>query len=161
MATPHACAALADVFPDLLRTRRALVGTQNTPAIVALTVVLQHGPLRISEVADHLALDLSTVSRQISHLRQRGLLDSSPDPADGRSQRLSVTPAGLDELRTFRRAVVGRLVDHLDDWGDDEVEQLTRLLGRLTRPEPPPGTVDLTHHQSSPTRHEMQLQGNA
>lgn len=152
MATPHACAALADVFPDLLRTRRTLVGTQHTPALATLSVVLQHGPLSISEVAEHVCLDLSTVSRQISHLRRRGLLTSSPDPADGRSQRLSVTPAGLQEIRTFRRAVVDRLVDHLDGWRDEEVVDLTRLLGRLT------GAPD----QSSPQPdHQQQPQGNA
>ncbi|MEW1957468.1 MarR family winged helix-turn-helix transcriptional regulator [Kineococcus sp. NPDC059986] len=166
MATPHACSALVDVFPDLLRARRALVGTHHVPAIAALAVVVQHGPLRISEVAEHLSLDLSTVSRQISHLKQRGLLASSPDPVDGRSQRLNVTPAGVEELRRVRRAVVGRLVDHLDDWGDDEVETLTHLLGRLVGTTEvaaarAAGTVDLTQHPSSPSSHDLQLQGNA
>ncbi|WP_432526109.1 MarR family winged helix-turn-helix transcriptional regulator [Kineococcus mangrovi] len=152
MATPHACAALADVFPDLLRAHRELVGTHHTPAVAALAVVLQHGPLRVSEVAEHLSLDLSTVSRQVSHLRQRGLLVSCPDPADGRSQRLSLTPAGVQEIRTFRRAVVDRLLDHLDGWRDEEVGDLTRLLGRLVAAPVP---------SSPPSTHQKQLQGNA
>ncbi|MEZ0164329.1 MarR family winged helix-turn-helix transcriptional regulator [Kineococcus sp. LSe6-4] len=171
MATPHACAALVDVFPDLLRARRSLVGTHSTPAVATLAVVVQHGPLRVSEVAEHLSLDLSTVSRQVGHLKQRGLLTSYPDPADGRSHRLSITPAGTQELRTARRAVVGRLVGHLDDWHDEEVGDLTRLLGRLVaaveaRPDPPPDADRQTARPTSrptthPTSHQKQLQGNA
>ncbi|WP_432544938.1 MarR family winged helix-turn-helix transcriptional regulator [Kineococcus sp. SYSU DK002] len=158
MATPHACAALVDVFPDLLRARRTLVGTLSTPGLAALAVVQQRGPLRISEVAEHLSLDLSTVSRQVAHLRAKGLLAATPDPDDGRSQRLTVTDDGTAELRTCRRALVSRLVDHLDAWPDDEVDDLTRLLGRLARtpdrtpppvrPEPreTPQENPLTHH---------------
>lgn len=161
MATPHACAALVDVFPDLLRARRTLVGTTNTPAVATLAVVRQHGPLRISEVAEHLSLDLSTVSRQVAHLRQKGLLDSSPDPDDGRSQRLTVTADGVEELRSFRRAVVDKLVAHLDDWPDDDVGDLTRLLGRLTRTPGCSTRSTAAPPQPSESIHEKQLQGNA
>jgi DNA-binding MarR family transcriptional regulator len=131
MATPHACAALVDVFPDLLRARRTLVGTQNIPAIATLAVVHQRGSLRISEVAEHLSLDLSTVSRQVTQLRQKGLLDSAPDPDDGRSQRLTVSTEGVAELRRNRRTVVDKLVERLDAWPDHEVGDLARLLGKL------------------------------
>ncbi|WP_432515119.1 MarR family winged helix-turn-helix transcriptional regulator [Kineococcus sp. SYSU DK001] len=144
MATPHACAALVDVFPDLLRARRTLVGTLNTPGLAALAVVQQRGPLRISELAEHLSLDLSTVSRQVAHLRAKGLLVATPDPDDGRSQRLTVTDDGIEELRRFRRTLVGRLVQHLDAWPDDEVDDLTRLLGRLA------GTSDISAPPTEP-----------
>ena len=131
MASPHSCAALVDVFPDLLRARRTLVGTLNTPAVATLAVVHQRGSMRISEVAEHLSLDLSTVSRQVTHLRQRGMLDSSPDPDDGRSQRLTVSLEGVEELRHYRRAIVERLLEHHGDWSDHEVDDLARLLGKL------------------------------
>ncbi|WP_432561159.1 MarR family winged helix-turn-helix transcriptional regulator [Kineococcus sp. SYSU DK003] len=133
MVTAHACAALVDVFPDLLRARRALVATPNTPAVATLATVHQRGSLRLTEVAEHLSLDLSTVSRQVAHLRRKGLLTACPDPDDGRSQRLSVTEAGVEELRAFRRACVDKLVEGLGDWRDDEVGDLTRLLGKLAR----------------------------
>ena len=169
MATPHACAALVDVFPDLLRARRALVGALNTPAVATLAVVHQRGSMRISEVAEHLSLDLSTVSRQVAHLRQKGFLDSSPDPDDGRSQRLTVSAEGTGELRRTRRDLVDKLVERLSDWPDQEVGDLTRLLDRLAttatatatgggcaRTGPAATSPDTTTH----TR-EKQLQGNA
>jgi len=166
MATPHACAALVDVFPDLLRARRTLVGTLNTPAVATLAVVHQRGSLRISEVAEHLSLDLSTVSRQVTHLRQKGFLESSPDPDDGRSQRLTVRAEGVEELRRYRRAIVDKLVERLEDWPDQEVGDLARLLGKLattattecaatTPPATSPDRPQLVPEQ------ENQLQGNA
>lgn len=161
MATPHACAALVDVFPDLLRTRRTLVGSTHTPAVVALAVVLQRGPLRVSEVAEHLSLDLSTVSRQVTHLKTKGLLTSEPDPVDGRSQRLSVTEAGIEELRTFRRSVVDRLVEHLDGWDDGDVDDLTRLLGRLTHDTECLPRPTAASPQTTPTTQETTLQAHA
>jgi len=165
MATPHTCAALVDVFPDLLRARRTLIGSTHTPTVATLAVVHQRGSLRISEVAEHLSLDLSTVSRQVTHLRGRGLLEARPDPADGRSQRLTVTEAGIEELRGFRRGLVDKLVDHLDDWDDDDVENLTELLARLARtelctPGPPAPTPPATTPPAEVTK-EKQLQGNA
>lgn len=166
MATPHACAALVDVFPDLLRARRTLVGTLNTPAVATLAVVHQRGSMRISEVAEHLSLDLSTVSRQVTHLRQKGFLDSSPDPDDGRSQRLTVTPEGVEELRSYRRTVVDKLVERLEDWPDHEVGDLARLLGKLATTATAE-CADTTSAAASPENTELvperekQLQANA
>lgn len=151
MATPHACAALVDVFPVLLRSKRQFAGTTTTPPLVTLAVLLEHGALRVSEVAEQLHLDLSTVSRQVAHLRQRGLVDSTPDPDDGRSQRVSITEAGVEELRSQRRAVVDKLVDRLTGWDDGEIADLTRLLEKLSRDTSPrdertPRAEDAAHH---------------
>ena len=131
MATATACAELVAVFPHLLRARRRLSGAASLPSTAALAVVHEHGSLRMTEVAENLGLDLSTVSRHVAHLRTRGLLDASPDPDDGRSQRLSVTGAGEAELRAQRDRVVGALVAHLADWDDAEIGDLTRLLQKL------------------------------
>jgi len=131
MATPHACAALVGVLPTLLRVKRSVVGSSGSQGFAVLDAVRHFRRPRVSEVADHLALDLSTVSRQVAHLRQRGLLAAFPDPQDGRSQRLTVTAAGIDELRCYRRDLVDRLVERLADWDDADVDTLTGLLARL------------------------------
>jgi DNA-binding MarR family transcriptional regulator len=134
MATPHACAALVDVFPDVLRLKRAvatIASTTPSTALLAAVRELQHP--RVSELAEHLHLDMSTVSRQVTHLRQRHLLRASPDPADGRSQRLSVTEEGMAELRRWRGAMVAELVQRLQDWHDVDVDTLTSMLSRLSR----------------------------
>jgi DNA-binding MarR family transcriptional regulator len=131
MATAHACAALVGVLPGLLRVKRAVVGSSGSQAFAMLDAVRHFRRPRVSEVADHLALDLSTVSRQVAHLRQRGLLAACPDPEDRRSQRLTITAAGMDQLRRYRRDLVDRLVERLADWDDVDVDTLTGLLSRL------------------------------
>ncbi|MGI4893934.1 MAG: MarR family winged helix-turn-helix transcriptional regulator [Janthinobacterium lividum] len=131
MATPHACAELVDVLPGLLRARRLLVGTLNTPTLATLAIVHERGSMRASEVADHFGLDISTVSRQVTHLRQKGFLEGNPDPEDGRSHRLTVTEAGIEKLHNFRHHLVDKLVARLTDWPDEEVGELARLLDKL------------------------------
>jgi DNA-binding MarR family transcriptional regulator len=131
MATAHACAALVGVLPGLLRVKRSVVGTSGSQGFAVLDAVRHFRRPRVSEVADHLALDLSTVSRQVAHLRHRGLLAACPDPDDGRSQRLTVTTAGINELRRYRHDLVDRLVERLADWDDADVDTLTTLLSRL------------------------------
>ncbi|NIZ92860.1 MarR family winged helix-turn-helix transcriptional regulator [Kineococcus rubinsiae] len=140
MATPHACAGLVDVLPGLLRARRAIVGSTPAPSTATLAAVHESGTPRVSEVAETLGLDLSTVSRQVTHLRQRGLLTAVPDPQDGRSQRLSLTETGVAELRSHRRHLVDTLVARLADWDDAEIDLLARLLDRLARAGAPAGT---------------------
>ncbi|MEH3075244.1 MAG: MFS transporter [Quadrisphaera sp.] len=95
----------------------------------ALATVAAAGPVRVSEVAELMGLDLSTVSRQVSHLRRDGLVESTPDADDGRSQRLSVTDAGRALLRDERHRMVDRLVERLVDWDDAELAEITALIG--------------------------------
>jgi DNA-binding MarR family transcriptional regulator len=141
MATTHACAALVDVFPGVLRLKRTLTTHSSLQSSATLVAVAELGHARVSELAEHLHLDLSTVSRQVAQLRQRRLLDASPDPADGRSQQLTLTPNGRSELRRARRALVGELAQRLGDWDDADVEHLAHLLNRLSHSLPSSAAV--------------------
>lgn len=131
MATHHACAALVDQFPHLARSKRALMGSHPGAATAALAAVVAVGPARVSEVAEQMGLDLSTVSRQVAHLRRDGLVEATPDASDGRSQRLSATDAGLAVLRAERRRLVDAVSTRLTAWDDTDLAALTSLLDRL------------------------------
>jgi DNA-binding MarR family transcriptional regulator len=144
MATPHACATLVDVVPDVLRLKRALADATAISGTATLTTVAALGHPRVSELAEHLHLDVSTVSRKVTALRQRGLMEALPDPDDGRSQHLSLTSAGVEELRRTRSVLLDVLVERLADWEDDDVETLAVLLGRLSRV--PTSTGSTTTH---------------
>lgn len=89
------------------------------------------GPLRLSELAGHLGVDVSTVSRQVSDLERRALVARRADPLDRRAALLTLTDEGratLDELRRLRRQV---LADLLAGWPPGDRDQLSRLLQRL------------------------------
>ncbi|SFF56385.1 MarR family winged helix-turn-helix transcriptional regulator [Blastococcus tunisiensis] len=98
-----------------------------------LALLQDSGPLRASEVVARLGLDKSTVSRQVAHLVDLGLVDRSADPVDGRAQVLTPSAEGsarLSRIRDVRRA---RWESDLEDWPAADVAQLAELLGRLNR----------------------------
>ena len=55
-------------------------------------------PVRVSELAEKVYADVSTVSRQVTHLVGLGLIERVPDPEDGRAHSLSLTEAGATLL---------------------------------------------------------------
>jgi len=96
-----------------------------------LATVDTQGPLRLSELAAHQGLDVSTVSRQVAAAEQRGLIRRSADPDDRRAARLALAPAGERVLGQYRRER-RRLVDAaLAGWPASEREALVDLLDRL------------------------------
>ena len=96
-----------------------------------LTLLGRHGDMRMSKLAELLAVDMSVTSRHVAHVAERGWIERSPDPADKRSRILRLTPAGSAQLDELSRRSTDLLADRLGDWTDDEVAQLTRLMARL------------------------------
>ncbi|MFE0255351.1 MarR family winged helix-turn-helix transcriptional regulator [Streptomyces sp. NPDC059010] len=96
-----------------------------------LTLLARHGEMRMSKLAELLAVDMSVTSRHVAHVAERGWIVRSPDPADKRSRILLLTPAGEDRVREMSRRTTQLLAERLSDWTDDEVAQLTRLMARL------------------------------
>ncbi|GAB3679501.1 MarR family winged helix-turn-helix transcriptional regulator [Angustibacter aerolatus] len=101
-------------------------------AYVLLFHLIRHGAMRSSALAEAVVSDPSTVSRQTASLVDLGLVERLPDPADRRAVLLAPTPAGVElfhQMRAERDEMFHLL---LDDWSDDDVRDLTRLLTRLT-----------------------------
>ncbi|MHC5902746.1 MarR family winged helix-turn-helix transcriptional regulator [Streptomyces sp. S6] len=127
----------------------------------------RYGEMRMTHLAELLAVDMSVSSRHVAHLVERGWIERGADPADKRSRILRLTPAGRQKLAELSRRSVELLADRLDDWSEADVEQLTRLLTRLRdgfgecrqgrpqhalriEPQPPPPTR-ATHLTRTPT----------
>ncbi|WP_037674715.1 MarR family winged helix-turn-helix transcriptional regulator [Streptomyces griseus] len=96
-----------------------------------LTLLGRNGDMRMSRLAELLAVDMSVTSRHVAHVAERGWILRSADPADKRSRILHLTPAGCAQLDELSRRSTDLLADRLSDWTDDEVEQLIRSLSRL------------------------------
>jgi DNA-binding MarR family transcriptional regulator len=92
-----------------------------------------HSGATQSDLAQHSGRDKAQLARLIKGLRDRGLLDGEPDPADRRNTRLSLTDAGQAVRRALQQqgkrlnaaAVAGMTVA--------EREQLTQLLLRVSQ----------------------------
>jgi DNA-binding MarR family transcriptional regulator len=88
-------------------------------------------PVRLSELADTVELDLSTVSRQMRDLVAIGLVAKVPDPLDGRASLLSLSERGWAVLEAVSEARRQALAEVINDWSDAERTELTRGLMRL------------------------------
>jgi DNA-binding MarR family transcriptional regulator len=80
-----------------------------------------------------LGLDKSTVSRQVAHLVDLGLVDRAADPVDGRAQVLTPSAEGSARLERIRESRRGRWEADLGDWRAEDVATLAGLLARLNR----------------------------
>ncbi|MFI8349301.1 MarR family winged helix-turn-helix transcriptional regulator [Streptomyces sp. NPDC085596] len=96
-----------------------------------LTLLGRHEEMRMSKLAELLAVDMSVTSRHVAHAAARGWIERSPDPADKRSRILRLTPAGHDQLVELSLRTSRLLAERLSDWTDDEVAQLIQLMTRL------------------------------
>ena len=119
---------LGMVRRDIERHALAELGTQGFTALAALQL---HGPLRVSEVAQRLGVDLSVASRQIASLASEGYVERREDDRDRRAQMVATTAAGRRVLRESHRRMVAAFARVLDDWSDEDVDALTSGLERL------------------------------
>jgi DNA-binding MarR family transcriptional regulator len=138
---PTTVAAIDDALTRLVRhgmvprTQAAIAARSHVQVERSTYVLLRRlaecAPVRLSDLAFDLGLDISTVSRQIAGLIERGLVRRGTDPDDARARRLELTGTGRDLLRRVRRGRQAWLADAIDDWSDDDRERLASLLDRL------------------------------
>jgi DNA-binding MarR family transcriptional regulator len=97
----------------------------------SLGVVSVHGPIRVSDVARRLNVDLSVASRQVAALTAAGYVQRERDPEDRRAQRVSITDAGNRVLSESHRRMVHAFSRALEDWSPDDLCALSGQLERL------------------------------
>ena len=119
---------LGMVQRDIGRHAMAELGTQGFHALAVLQV---HGPLRVSDVAHRLGVDLSVASRQIASLAAEGYVERREDSRDRRAQLVAVTRSGRKVLRESHRRMVAAFTRVLENWSDEDVNALTSGLDRL------------------------------
>ncbi|HEY8372358.1 MAG TPA: MarR family transcriptional regulator [Pseudonocardiaceae bacterium] len=96
-----------------------------------LTHLAEEGPLRSGALAERCHLDPSTVSRQVAHLVQAGLVERRADPEDGRATLLVVTEAGHARLERGQQLRVRAFAHILRDWSPAERRRFVELFERF------------------------------
>lgn len=131
--------------------RRELVGPTadglSAVDVTMLQLVVDHGPVRASDLADLQGVDKSTVTPQVRRLEERGMLAREPDPSDGRASLLTVTARGSrtnDEIHAAGAAVFDAV---LSEWPDGDRRTIARLLSRFAD--------DLAHRGAPPDPHAV------
>jgi DNA-binding MarR family transcriptional regulator len=119
---------LGTVRRELARHALAELGSQGFNALAAVHV---HGPIRVSDVATRLSVDLSVASRQLTALVKAGYVTSETDGDDGRAMLLTTTDAGRHALKESHRRMVHVFQGALADWTETDVTALSDALARL------------------------------
>lgn len=88
-------------------------------------------PRRVSEIAERVYLDVSTVSRHVSALTAEGLIAKVPDPSDRRAHVLTLTDAGRAMLADLRRQRDAWLAEVVAEWSDEDLATFDSLLRRF------------------------------
>lgn len=107
----------------LVRALEGLYRSRRYPldrAQYLLLLALRDGARASGDLAAALALDHSTVTRQIATLEKAGLVTRQPNPADGRSVLIAASGEGrarCDEMQALRLA---RLDAMLADWAESD-----------------------------------------
>lgn len=96
-----------------------------------LSVLMRHGGMRLTELAQRIAVGKPSVSRQITFLVSLGLVARESDPLDGRAQLIQLTPAGLAKMNSLHAGRQLAFQQQLAEWDEEELTQLARLVEKL------------------------------
>ncbi|HVV90531.1 MAG TPA: MarR family transcriptional regulator [Solirubrobacterales bacterium] len=123
----------------IVRTSRALrqeaageSGLSPTQT-AALASINRSGPLTPSELAALERVKRPTMTRTLACLEREGLIERTPDPADGRSSLVAVNDAGRERLARLRRRKSAYLARRLRRLDPEEVETLAHAAALLER----------------------------
>lgn len=117
------------------RRVRALVNRLHPDLSFVAYTLLAHvhatDGCRAVELASYYLLDKSTVSRQVTELERRGLLERTVDSARPGSQLLRVTPAGQQKIESAARQQRAVLDRRFDGWSEDDLSAFAGYLRRF------------------------------
>ena len=103
------------------------------PHQFSVLVRLEEAPRTPGELADIERVSAPSMTRTVAALVQRGLVERTADPSDGRQVILSLTPEGQKALRRIRRHRDEWMISRLEHLTDDERDLLRRAARVLAK----------------------------
>lgn len=88
------------------------------PQFRALVVLSSRGPLRLTHLAEHLAVNPSTAMRMAERLNASGMIDRAPNPENRRESILALTETGrrvVDQVTSRRREEIAAIVARMPE----------------------------------------------
>ena len=127
-AAPSADTGQQELISALVRASFATtavlsrVAAEHDLSLTQLRVlaILRDRRVRMSELADYLGLDKSTISGLVDRAEKRGLLRRAPSPGDGRATDVFLSAEGGQLAELGERKIA---------------ESLSAMTGKLTKPE--------------------------
>ena len=116
-----------------MHARQAVVaGTPVTaPGAALLAILVEQGPLSLTDLARETDMDPGAASRQVKALEAAGLVDRGGRDGDARVQVLGVTPSGREVRRRMAEVQDRHMADVLEGWNAADRTQFAQLLARF------------------------------
>jgi MarR family transcriptional regulator for hemolysin len=141
MNSEQAITAIEEAWQTTLRRARLPVLAERVDRYSGVSIstnvyrllgdLAAQGPTRISDLATGAGVDVSTMSRTIRQLEEKGLVDRRSGE-DRRAAVIELTTQGLWTLRKVKAARRRTLREALAGWEERDRQELGRLLLMLT-----------------------------
>ncbi|MCH5138299.1 MarR family transcriptional regulator [Clostridiaceae bacterium UIB06] len=109
------------------------IGTLDRSAYLLLYRIISHGPAGVKAMAEEFRLDISTISRQVRVLEEKGYICRISDTLDRRAYFLEATDLGRKEFSEYKQQRLMRISELLKDWSDEESKIFGILLKKYNR----------------------------
>ncbi len=126
---------LFDVIGDkILKTTKLILHNYGNLTIAEANTVYAIGsqqPKTMKQIAETLGVAVSTPTRTVDRLVDKGLANRTVDPADRRQLLIELTPKGRDLLMEMDEegiVMIRKVLEHLQD---EEIEVLKNILLKL------------------------------
>jgi DNA-binding MarR family transcriptional regulator len=103
-------------------------GELSRTAAAVLATLRDHGPQRITALADQEAVAQPSMTTLVSRMERDGLVERAGDPADARAVLVCITPRGSERLEARRQARTARLEERLSALTSEERAALNAAL---------------------------------
>jgi DNA-binding MarR family transcriptional regulator len=133
--------------------RAADIATPHATQLIVLSLLAQHGPLRVGELATRIPCPQPTATITVAGLQSAGLVTRETDPADGRAARVLITKHGRHTLQSLAHSEAEALTALLSTAGEENLRILRTAIPLLS------GLADSATRQPVPRDDHAQLSG--
>lgn len=100
---------------------------------IDLLFSIKHSRRTIGELAEIFSITPSAISQMVTQLENKKLVRRRRDKTDRRITYVELSVGAKDTLSQMRKAVLNRMDERFVDIGERELEQLNKLLTRITK----------------------------
>lgn len=135
---PDVAQLLVSRITDFQRSIKCLVSAKSSsldPGVAllgVLRIIDGFGEARASDVAAHLGVGPSALSRHIADLHEIGFIQRRVDPLDGRAQLVALSDKGRMELDAARHRQAEIVAKALAGWDEQRASEAIELLADLS-----------------------------
>jgi DNA-binding MarR family transcriptional regulator len=98
---------------------------------IRVLAILRDRRIKMSELADYLGLDKSTITGLVDRAERRGLLQRTPNPVDGRAVDVMLSAAGMELAERGATQIARSLSPMTSTLTRADAHRLTALLERM------------------------------